>query len=319
MTDEDIAKAKGITVEKESVIVGSGVLFQEVAQKYLRLWDGDLNTKKGYVNTLNFHWMPHLALVPIHTISHDDLRELIVSKEFTTAKTLNNCLIPLRGVFETAMKSKIITENPMAGIENKKVQIGIPDPFSREEMNALLDWLDKNMISEDRFYYWYFEFAFWSGCRPSEMLALKWNDIDWFNSTVRISKSRVRGIEKPVTKTHTIRDVCLNERSKQALTEIRNLRLHPNYVMYCPETGEPFYSEQPARDRLVEAMQGCFIRHRPAYNTRHTYATMMLMDGLNPVFVASQLGHSLEMLMKRYAKWMNGDKNKIEMSKLNTN
>ncbi len=39
---------------------------------------------------------------------------------------------------------------------------------------------------------------------------------------------------------------------------------------------------------------------------------MMLMDGLNPVFVSNQMGHSLQMMMKRYAKWMYVDKNKIE-------
>lgn len=64
-------------------------------------------------------------------------------------------------------------------------------------------------------------------------------------------------------------------------------------------------------------MQACDIRHRPTYNAHHTYATMLLMDGVNPVF-ADQLGHSLQMLMKRYTKWMYEDKNKIEMSKLNT-
>jgi integrase len=69
---------------------------------------------------------------------------------------------------------------------------------------------------------------------------------------------------------------------------------------------------------MIAAMKACGIRHRPAYNARHTYATMLLMDGVNPVFVADQLGHSLQMLIKRYAKWIHGDKNKIEIAKLNT-
>ena len=43
-------------------------------------------------------------------------------------------------------------------------------------------------------------------------------------------------------------------------------------------------------------MRATGIRQRPAYNTRHTYATVMLMSGLNPSFVANQLGHSLPML-----------------------
>ncbi len=319
LTDADIATAKGIDLEDNTVIVREGTLFQDVAQTYLRRWKGDKNSKINYVNILNYHWMPHLALMPIHTITHDDIQDLIVAREFNTAKTLNNCLIPLRGVFETAMKSKLISENPMIGIENERVQIGIPDPFSRVEMNALLDWLDKNLEGKDQFYHWYFELAFWCGCRPSEMIALRWSDIDWFNGTMRISKSRVRGVEKGVTKTHTVREVYLNDRSTRALKEIQKLKMSNDYVMICPETNEPFYGEETARNRLVDAMQACGIRHRPAYNARHTYATMLLMDGVNPVFVADQLGHSLQMLMKRYAKWMHGDKNKIEMAKLNTN
>lgn len=72
LTDADIAEAKGVKSDTNNVIVSNAVLFQEVAQKYLRQWDGDQNTKIGYVNSLNFHWMPHLALMPIHEITHDE-------------------------------------------------------------------------------------------------------------------------------------------------------------------------------------------------------------------------------------------------------
>lgn len=319
LTEHDIAKAKGESVDDHHVIVGEGMLFQEVAQKYLKHCESNLDTKKGYRNILQKHWMPYLALVPIHKITTDDIKDIILEEDFQTAKTLNNCLIPLRGVFAAAFESKYITENPIQNIRNKKVQVDIPDPFSREEMNALLSWLNTNLEEKDHFYYWYYEMAFWCGCRPSELIALRWSDIDWFNGTMRISKSRVRGVEKNVTKTHTAREVYLNDRSKNALKAIQQLKLSNDYVMICPETNEPFFNEKPPRNRLVEAMKSCMIRHRPAYNARHTYATMLLMDGVNPVFVADQLGHSLQMLIKRYAKWIHGDKNKIEMAKLNTN
>ena len=36
------------------------------------------------------------------------------------------------------------------------------------------------------------------------------------------------------------------------------------------------------------------------------------------VFVANQLGHGLQMLIKRYGRWLHGDQNKIEIFKLNT-
>jgi integrase len=318
LTEKDIADAKVIVVDEQSVFVSDAVLFQEVAQKYLRQSEGNQDTKKGYLNILNKHWMTHFALVPIHEITTDDIKELIIDLEFKTAKTLNNCLIPLRGVFQTAIEQKYIRENPMDSIKNKKIQIDMPDPFSRDEMTALLDWLNDNLKDKDHFYYWYFELAFWSGCRPSELIALRWSAIDWFNGTMRISKSRVRGTEKSVTKTHVVRDVYLNDRSTQALTALQELKLSNDYVMICPETGEPFFNEKPPRIRLVEAMKACQVRHRPAYNARHTYATMLLMDGVNPVFVADQLGHSLQMLIKRYARWIHGDKNKIEIAKLKT-
>lgn len=320
LTEADLASAKGELVNDDSVIVGDGALFQEVAQKYLKHCEANMDSKKDYVSALNKHWMPDMALMPIHEIPSDLIRDIISDIDFKSDKTFNNCLVPLRGVFEKAIELRLITpaENPMAMIKNKKVQSGLPDPFTRDEMNALLNWLDKNLTDKNHFYYWYFEVAFWTGCRPSELYALRWKDIDWFNESVIINKSRVRGVEKQVTKTHTAREVYLNDRSKRALEALDAMKLSDDYVMICPETNEPFYNEKPARMRLIEAMQSTRVRHRPAYNARHTYATMLLMSDVNPVFVANQLGHSLQMLIKRYGRWLHGDQNKLEISKLTT-
>ncbi len=320
LTEADLAAARGEWVNDNSVVVEDGVLFQEIAQKYLKHCEANTDSKKDYISALNKHWMPRMALIPIHDITSDLIRDIISDISFKSDKTFNNCLVPLRGVFDKAIELRIITpaDNPMAMIKNKKVQSGLPDPFTRDEMNALLKWLDKNLTDKDHFYYWYFEVAFWTGCRPSELYALRWKDIDWFNESVIINKSRVRGVEKQVTKTHTAREVYLNDRSKRAFEALEAMKLSDDYVMICPETSQPFYNEKPARMRLIEAMKATRVRRRPAYNARHTYATMLLMSDVNPVFVANQLGHSLQMLIKRYGRWLHGDQNKIEVSKLNT-
>lgn len=44
------------------------------------------------------------------------------------------------------------------------------------------------------------------------------------------------------------------------------------------------------------------IRYRPPYNARHTYATMCLMAGMAPAFIAKQLGNSVQILLSRYAR-----------------
>lgn len=58
------------------------------------------------------------------------------------------------------------------------------------------------------------------------------------------------------------------------------------------------------------------IRERRQYDTRHTYATMCLMAGMNPAFIANQLGHSVQMLLSTYAKWLNSTSDWAELQKL---
>jgi len=65
--------------------------------------------------------------------------------------------------------------------------------------------------------------------------------------------------------------------------------------------------------KLVESLG---IRYRTPYNWRHTYASLALMDGASPEFVAQQLGHSVDVMRKHYAKWISGDYDDQEMSKL---
>jgi integrase len=49
------------------------------------------------------------------------------------------------------------------------------------------------------------------------------------------------------------------------------------------------------------------IRYRRPYQTRHTYASMMLTAGESPVWLASQMGHcDLSMIGRIYARWIDG-------------
>ncbi|SMF35833.1 integrase [Pseudomonas sp. LAIL14HWK12:I11] len=62
--------------------------------------------------------------------------------------------------------------------------------------------------------------------------------------------------------------------------------------------------------------QALDIRDRRQYDTRHTYATLCLMPGMNPAFIANQLGHSVEMLLSTYAKWISSSSDWRELEKL---
>ncbi|MDH0522508.1 hypothetical protein ACOTEK_25870 [Achromobacter xylosoxidans] len=58
------------------------------------------------------------------------------------------------------------------------------------------------------------------------------------------------------------------------------------------------------------------IRYRRPYNIRHTYATMMLMAGMRPAFCAKQMGHSIQVFLTTYAKWLDGAHDDLEMARL---
>jgi len=60
------------------------------------------------------------------------------------------------------------------------------------------------------------------------------------------------------------------------------------------------------------------IRQRPAYNTRHTFATVALMASVDPSYIARQLGHAnTAMLFKHDAKWIEGADPGAGAAKLN--
>ena len=164
----------------------------------------------------------------------------------------------------------------------------------------------------------YFEFAFFTGMRPSEMLALRWEDVDFPSRYARVSKARSKGRLNHRTKVAEVRDVLLNERALHALQTVKPYTyLAGECIFTSPRNlDEAFKTEKSQRNIFTRMLKKLGIRHRKAYNTRHTYATMLLMAGVNVQFVANQLGHSPVMTQTVYAKWISGDADRAEMKKL---
>ena len=323
MKTEDIEAVTARSIKKVDAVetllpVSNSPTYAQYAQEYLyNLTDHKQGTKEKYLSILERIWMPLFAEMPIATISTQMLRSAVNGREWSSAKTRNDALIPLRGAFELAHDDEVIDKNPCDRLKNQKTQEGEPDPFNEIEREKILNWLRDKYISDQPTVYWYFMVAFWTGCRPSEIIALTWRDVDFLNKQIHINKGRVNGVQQETTKTNKARFVDLNDFAFEAFQQLKLLTyLRYEHVFICDETGEEFTTQKSLSEKFVTALKTNGIRYRPAYNTRHTYATVCLMNGLNPVYVASQLGHSLVMLMKRYAKWINSSKNKEEIAKI---
>lgn len=119
----------------------------------------------------------------------------------------------------------------------------------------------------------------------------------------------VLGDEKD-TKTSRIRHIDLTDFAMEAFIRQKKhtFMRDPNGPIFCNPEGEPWPNEKRQRQRFFHpTLRACGIRGRDAYNTRHTFATINLMAGINPNYIANQLGHTTTaMLFQRYAKWIPG-------------
>lgn len=287
--------------------------FGDIAQNWLKsithLGEG---TQTKYKQALNF-WLNKVGDEPIESIKYSTLAAYANSQGWN-AKNRNNILIPLRQVMEMATLDGLISGNPTARIKNGKVQKKPPDPLTAEEVQVVLGHMSKygSQIVN------YFEFAFFTGMRPSELISLKWGDIDEPRGLARVQRARTFGKEHE-TKTYIVRDVELNIRAKNALArQKQHTLLKDGYVFENPSTKQPFSEERPLRRSYwIPTLKALKMRSRAFYQTRHTYATLNLMAGANPMWVAKQLGHAnMQMVLTVYAKWIEGADKSQENAKL---
>jgi integrase len=153
-------------------------LFGCYAQIWLDSVEVSANTRNEYKKILNHYWIPRYAARRISSISYSELRSDINDIKWPSNKTRSNALIPLRRIFAMALEDEIIERDPAEKLRNLKHQKPPIDPFTREEAECILAALYQRYRGAAAIYAAYFEFAFFSGMRPSEMLALRWSDID---------------------------------------------------------------------------------------------------------------------------------------------
>lgn len=242
----------------------------------------------------------------VKDMTHKYLAALIGGHSWPSAKTHNNYLIALRGILGMEYRGATAMQNPLGGIGNMQLIKKLPDPLSSSERDRILTDMAKHY---DPRVGAYFQFAFFTGMRPEEMIALRWGDVDTLSGTVRIQRVRTfKGSERDGSKTHTERDVDLVPPAIDALHTMKayTFMKGPDADIFeNPNTGRPWHDERSQRDVFWRpTLKRLGIRWRRAYSTRHTFATSALMGGVNPAYIAAQLGHSTKMLLDKYARWL---------------
>jgi len=127
-------------------------------------------TCKTNLQSINSVLIPAFRDIRLVDLNAPMIREWL--RTFTCSnKRINNILIPLRGMFKDAYMDELIEQNPMDRIKNFPVSTKEPRPFSIDEQERILSALSGQVQN-------YFSFAFYTGLRTAELIALRWSDID---------------------------------------------------------------------------------------------------------------------------------------------
>lgn len=288
----------------------------------LDLWygvqtDKEDSTLKGYRIAKDW-WARHIGAKQLKALKHSDILAALSTEPTWTGKTRNNKTSVLRLALELALRDRIITSSPIEGLESAAHQRKAPDPFSMQEAEDILAGLEKHYGPQIANY---FGLKFFTGTRTSESLALKWEAIDWRLGHMAVTEGIVLGKHKDNTKTNVARIVQLNSRALEYLKaqKAHSFLMPDGWIFPDPKTQERWVDDWTPREMYWRpTLKRLGIRYRSPYQTRHTYATMLLMAGVAPAYGARQLGHSVEMFLRTYAKWMDGGQNTVEMGKLET-
>jgi integrase len=291
-------------------------LLFDVFDAWLRVADLKASTRRQYRTRISSFWKTQLKNVPVDQVRHSDILGALAAGTWKSAKSRNNELSMIRGPFELAKHDKHIAENPCGGIEPKEVQRRAPDPFSQVEIREILAHLAHHRPEQ---IHNFVQLMFYSGLRTSEGIGLRWESIDLRAREMLIEGGNVYDEETDTTKTSKSRIVLLSAPAFEALQRQKaHTFLHGEHVFHDPKTGEPWKYETitDVRSFWKITLKRLGIRYRRPYNMRHTYATLGIMSGARPAFLANQLGHSMQTFFRVYAKWINSKDDREEIAKL---
>ena len=154
----------------------------------------------------------------------------------------------------------------------------------------------------------FYQFAFYTGLRTGELLGLRWEDVDIKNRVAHIRVNITSGKEKAPKTVGSIRTVELHNLALQALVTIKDSEFFDSKRVFIdPKTRKEYkYADGLRKYTWKPTLEKLNVSYRYPYQCRHTYASMMLSSGKNPMWVAKQMGHAdWGMIRKVYGRWIN--------------
>lgn len=257
--------------------------FKDLAKEY-RKWaerQRSYASKKFFIALLekNFAFMP---LRRFNTMMVEQFQTEEMQKGKKPA-TINRYVATLSHMFTKAVEWEMVEEGSLKRIRKARL---LPENnrrlryLSKEECQNLIGAADQHLkpivIA-----------ALNTGMRKSEILGLRWDQVDLKHGFILLE----------ITKNGDRREIPINNTLKETFKGITR-RLDVPHVFYDPKTGKAY---QDVKKSFGSACRKAKIRDFHFHDMRHTFASHMVMAGVDLTTIKELLGHKTLTMTLRYA------------------
>ncbi len=254
------------------------------------------NTVRGYLVNINNHILPVLGDMDIAFIDTDTIDDFVLQLK---NKGLNNttciyCLSVLRSAFAFAVKRQYLTFNIFRNYDFPRKDNYSYKLLDESQLLSLYHYLENDDIFPCVL------LAGFYGLRKGEILGLVKSDLYFVTDTkqyiLTINRSvcdvcGVREVATPKNKS-SVRSLLLTAEHSKRLKQYIDNRPLANSDYICSDINGMYINSNQLYYRFKLALCALNLPSIRFHDLRHSYATLMLKNGVHPKIISSVLGHS---------------------------
>ncbi|MEZ8694114.1 DUF3596 domain-containing protein [Vibrio splendidus] len=280
-------------------------------EEFARIWLAEMKIEwsKGHYEdvdgVINKYLLPTFGSKKISAINKGQILQFrtILAKvpgrksSFLSPSRINHIMTPLRMLLnEAADRYDFIS--PWKNIKALKVVRTEVDPFSVAEVNQFLSEVPDEFRS-------YYITRFFTGLRTGEVDGLMWDDVDLTKKTLTVRQSLVRGELSGLKTEGSYRVISLTDSVVDALKMHKQTAYLKDKYVFTNAKRKPLNYAVVSRTIWYPTLKKAKLRSRNPYQTRHTFATLLLASGESPEWIANQMGHTTTtMLFRVYSRYV---------------
>lgn len=259
------------------------------------------STLTNYKTVIKKHIIPMLGSIKLVDIKRPMIYKLLNSLDGKSDRTLYYVHHLIKTILAQAVIEDLIPKNvalnilPTIATTKRKEKVSL----TKEQVKEFLNVIDDKEI------FMFFQLAFATGLRRSELLGLRWSDIDFDKKTISVNQTVIKD-----GSTLLMKATAKNNSSRRTISlddyTLSNLKAHylivkqrqaqtvnwQNYNLVFPSVdGNPYYPDTVSKYCKKFATQ-IGVKNFTMHGTRHTHATLLLQAGVNFKIVQVRLGHS---------------------------